>query len=91
MTITARNNSRERPDHGSRGVTVLGSTGSIGINTLDVLGRHPERYRIMALTANTQVDRLFDQCQQFLPQKAVMLDPSAATRLKEKFSHEGLE
>lgn len=91
MTITAQNNTRERLDRGSRGVTVLGSTGSIGINTLDVLARHPERYRIMALTANTQVDRLFDQCCRFLPQKAVMLDPGAASRLKEKFRNQGLE
>ncbi|MDH3513902.1 MAG: 1-deoxy-D-xylulose-5-phosphate reductoisomerase [Gammaproteobacteria bacterium] len=91
MTITETNNSRERLDHGSRGVTVLGSTGSIGINALDVLARHPGRYRILALTANTQVDRLFDQCRQFLPQKAVMLDPRAATRLREKIRDQGLD
>lgn len=73
-----------------RGVTILGSTGSIGVNTLDVLARHPGRYRVMALTANTQVDRLFEQCRQFLPPKAVMLDPRSAAQLKEKIQNAGL-
>ncbi len=82
--------SDERADHGIRGVTILGSTGSIGINTLDVLARHPQRYRVVALTGNTQVDRLFDQCQQFLPRRAVMLEASAAARLKEKIQNAGL-
>ncbi len=77
-------------NHGIRGVTILGSTGSIGINTLDVLARHPGRYRVMALTANTQVDRLFEQCRQFLPPKAVMLDPRSAAQLKEKIQNAGL-
>jgi len=80
----------ERTDRGIRGVTILGSTGSIGVNTLDVLTRHPGRFRVLALTANTQVERLFDQCRQFLPQKAVMLDASAATRLKDKIQRAGL-
>jgi len=77
-------------DHGVRGVAILGSTGSIGANALDVLARHPTRYRIMALTAHTQVDRLFEQCQQFLPLKAVMLDARAALLLKEKIHKAGL-
>ncbi|MBI3545242.1 MAG: 1-deoxy-D-xylulose-5-phosphate reductoisomerase [Gammaproteobacteria bacterium] len=77
-------------DHGVRGVTILGSTGSIGINALDVLARHPTRYRVMALTAHTQVERLFEQCQQFLPLKAVMLDARAALQLKEKIQKAGL-
>jgi len=80
----------ERADRGMRGVTILGSTGSIGVNTLDVLTRHPGRFRILALTANTQVERLFEQCRQFLPQKAVMLDTHAAARLKDKIQREGL-
>ena len=81
----------ERSDRGIRGVTILGSTGSIGVNTLDVLTRHPGRYRVLALTANTQVERLFDQCRQFLPQKAVMLDANAATRLKDKIQQAGID
>src|SRR3989344_978734 len=91
MTITDKNSSRERPDRGIRGVTILGSTGSIGINTLDVLARHSGKYRIVALTANTQVDRLFEQCRRFLPLKAVMLDPRAAAQLKEKVQQAGLD
>ncbi|UCH53499.1 MAG: 1-deoxy-D-xylulose-5-phosphate reductoisomerase [Pseudomonadota bacterium] len=76
---------------GSRqGVTLLGSTGSIGINTLDVLAKHPERYRVVALTANTQVDRLYEQCQRFRPQRAVMLDSDAAGRLAEKLRLAGV-
>ncbi|MHB8744240.1 MAG: 1-deoxy-D-xylulose-5-phosphate reductoisomerase [Sulfuricaulis sp.] len=73
-----------------RGVTILGSTGSIGVNALDVLARHPGRYRVMALTANTQVDRLFEQCQQFMPPRAVMLDMRAAAQLKKKIQQAGL-
>ncbi len=90
MTSATKNSFDERTNHGMRGVTILGSTGSIGVNTLDVLARHPGRYRIMALTANTQVDRLFEQCQQFLPLRAVMLDTRAAAELKKKIQQAGL-
>ncbi|MEX2162683.1 MAG: 1-deoxy-D-xylulose-5-phosphate reductoisomerase [Sulfuricaulis sp.] len=90
MTTPKNNFTDERANHGVRGVTILGSTGSIGINTLDVLARHPDRYRIMALTANTQVERLFEQCQKYLPPKAVMLDPHSAIRLKEKVRKSGI-
>ena len=91
MTITDKNSSMERHEHNIRGVTILGSTGSIGINTLDVLARHSAKYRIVALTANTQVDRLFEQCRRFLPRKAVMLDPRAAAQLKGKIKQAGLD
>ncbi|GAB4298876.1 MAG: 1-deoxy-D-xylulose-5-phosphate reductoisomerase [Thiohalomonadaceae bacterium] len=63
------------------GVTVLGATGSIGRSTLDVLGRHRDRYRVVALTANTQVDKLYEQCLDFRPAYAVMADAAAAERL----------
>lgn len=65
-----------------QGVTLLGSTGSIGGATLDVLARHPQRFRIFALSASTQVERMLDQCRRFRPQRAVMLDPAAAEKLK---------
>ena len=55
-------------------VTVLGSTGSIGVNTLDVLARHPERYSVYALTANRSLDTLFAQLEQFSPRYAVLAD-----------------
>ena len=71
------------------GVTVLGATGSIGLSTLDVLARHPERYRVVALTANRQVDRLYQQCLQFTPEYAVMADPNAAEQLRSRLQAAG--
>ena len=71
-------------------LTVLGSTGSIGVSTLDVIGRHPDKYKVYALTANTQVDDLFAQCQQFLPEVAVMRDESAASNLEQLVQSAGL-
>ncbi len=65
-------------------VTLLGSTGSIGVSTLNVLAQHPDKYRIYALAANKSVDILFEQCKQFQPEVAVMLDPTAANSLAEK-------
>ena len=59
-------------------VTVLGSTGSIGVSTLDVLARHPERYRVYALTANQSVDALFNQIEVFSPRYAVLADATLA-------------
>ena len=53
-------------------ITVLGSTGSIGKSTLDVVSRHPERYEVFALSAATQVDLMLEQCACFRPQFAVM-------------------
>ena len=63
------------------GVTLLGSTGSIGSSTLDVIARHPARFRVFALTANSSVDKLAAQCVRFQPRYAVMADADAATRL----------
>lgn len=63
-------------------LTVLGSTGSIGKSTLDVVARHPDKYQITALTANQQDELLFEQCQRFHPRYAVLLDEVACERLK---------
>lgn len=71
-------------------LTVLGSTGSIGASTLDVVARHPDKFRIVALTANLQVDLLFRQCVQFRPQYAVLLEEDAATRLRQLVREAGL-
>ncbi|PHS70941.1 MAG: 1-deoxy-D-xylulose-5-phosphate reductoisomerase [Methylophaga sp.] len=71
-------------------VTLLGSTGSIGISTLDVLSQHPDKYKVYALTANCSVETLFKQCQQFQPTIAVMLDESSAEKLAEKLKYVGL-
>ena len=72
-------------------ITVLGSTGTIGVNTLDVVARHIERFRVIALTANRQVERLFEQCRQFHPDYAVMLDPDCAEELRGKVRLAGLD
>jgi len=73
------------------GVTVLGATGSIGVSTLDVLARHPDRYRAVALSANRDVDKLFAQCQSFRPNFAVMADPDAADKLEQRLHSAGSE
>lgn len=73
------------------GVTVLGSTGSIGVSTLDVMARHPERFKAVALTANTQVERMLEQCLKHRPEFAVMVNELAAEQLKNKLQVAGLE
>lgn len=70
-------------------LTVLGSTGSIGKSTLDVVARHPDKYQITALTANQQDDLLFDQCKKFQPRYAVLLDEAASERLKKNLQASG--
>ncbi|MBI1771930.1 MAG: 1-deoxy-D-xylulose-5-phosphate reductoisomerase [Burkholderiales bacterium] len=60
---------------------ILGSTGSIGVSTLDVVARHPDRYGVFALTAHTQVAKLAEQCAQFLPQVVVVGTAQAADEL----------
>ena len=71
-------------------LTILGSTGSVGVNTLDVVARHPDRFGIVALTARHQVDLLFEQCVRFAPKFAVMLEPRAADALAAKIGESGL-
>ena len=70
-------------------VTVLGSTGSIGKNTLDVIARHPERFEVFALSASTQTDLLLTQCAQFRPRYAVMASAPHARDLAEKIQSNG--
>jgi 1-deoxy-D-xylulose-5-phosphate reductoisomerase len=67
-------------------LTILGATGTIGVNTLDVVARHPERFNIFALTGATQVEKLFQQCLQFRPRYAVMTEQAAANELREKLA-----
>ncbi|WP_423185721.1 1-deoxy-D-xylulose-5-phosphate reductoisomerase [Alishewanella sp. d11] len=70
-------------------VVILGATGSIGCSTLSVLAAHPDRFRVLALTAATGVDKLFAQCQQFTPRFAAMQDPAAALLLQKKLKDAG--
>ena len=72
-------------------ITILGSTGSIGQSTLDVLARHPERYEVYALTAAKQVDVMLAQCVQFQPELAVMVDIGAGRVLADKLQALGLK
>jgi 1-deoxy-D-xylulose-5-phosphate reductoisomerase len=71
-------------------LTVLGATGSIGQNTLDVVARHSERYRVFALTAARQVDTLFEQCRRHRPRYAVMVDRDSAAALRARVRDAGL-
>jgi len=65
-----------------KGVCILGATGSIGISTLDVVARHPGRYRVVALTANRDAEGLAAQCRRHRPALAVMAEAGAAARLR---------
>ena len=71
-------------------ITILGSTGSIGVNTLDVIARHPDRFEVFALTGAKQVDLMLQQCLQFKPSMVVMAHAEAATQLQEKLDAHGL-
>ncbi|MBC7456597.1 MAG: 1-deoxy-D-xylulose-5-phosphate reductoisomerase [Massilia sp.] len=62
-------------------ITILGATGSIGVSTLDVLARHPDKYRVFALSAYSRVEELAEQCARFRPQRAVVGTLEAANRL----------
>ena len=75
---------------GVKSVAILGSTGSIGVSTLDVIARHPDRFRVHSLTAYHNTDRLFEQCRQFSPDVVVMVDADAALDLERKLSGVGL-
>ncbi len=71
-------------------LTILGSTGSIGTSTLDVVARHPDRYEVFALSAATQVDLMLAQCARFRPRYAVMASAEHARQLDEKIKANGL-
>ncbi len=71
-------------------VAILGSTGSIGVSTLEVIGRHRERFEVFALTASTQVERLLAQCIEFRPTYAVMASSAHARELEQKCRALGL-
>ncbi len=87
MTLTAASDPTPSP----RRVTVLGSTGSVGCNTIELLLRQPENYEIEAITAQTNVDRLAAQARQLKPRLAVIGDASLHGRLKEALAGTGIE
>ena len=71
-------------------LTILGSTGSIGESTLDVVSRHPEKFRVFALAGHRQVDKLVAQCKQFRPEYAVVGDAGHAAELDKKLKQESI-
>ena len=73
-----------------RGIAILGSTGSIGLSTLDVIARHPDRYRVVALSANRDARGILQQCREFRPQLAAMADPDSASELERLLAAEGI-
>jgi 1-deoxy-D-xylulose-5-phosphate reductoisomerase len=73
-----------------RRITILGSTGSIGASTLDVVARHADRFEVVALSARNQVGALIEQCRAFRPRIAVMLEAGAALELERRVRADGL-
>ena len=72
-------------------LAILGSTGSVGASTLAVVARYPERFRVVALSADRQVERLFEQCLQLRPDYAAMADPASARQLMVRVREAGLK
>lgn len=81
---------RQHRQQASIGVTVLGATGTIGVNTLDVLSRHPERFHVVALTAHRNAERLAEQCLRFRPRYAVVGRAEEARALQERLREAGV-
>jgi 1-deoxy-D-xylulose-5-phosphate reductoisomerase len=71
-------------------IAILGATGSIGASTLDVIARHPSRFRVTALTANRQVDELAELCRRYRPDYACVADASQGPRLRERLASAGV-
>ncbi|MDD2759263.1 MAG: 1-deoxy-D-xylulose-5-phosphate reductoisomerase [Methylomonas sp.] len=69
-----------------KGICILGATGSIGVSTLDVVARHPDQYRVVALTANGNVDALYEQCLAHHPEYAVVVMESKAEEFKQRIA-----
>lgn len=85
VSLTSRNNSVQQHQ-----VCILGSTGSIGESTLDIIQRHPERFTVISLSAHSRVDKMLVQCLAFKPQHVVMGSEQAAASLKEKLTAHGV-
>jgi 1-deoxy-D-xylulose-5-phosphate reductoisomerase len=71
-------------------VCILGSTGSVGVNTLDVIARHPDRYEVFALSAHARIDELLAQCARWRPRYAALPAGAPARALRERLAAEGI-
>ncbi|MDD2662040.1 MAG: 1-deoxy-D-xylulose-5-phosphate reductoisomerase, partial [Methylococcales bacterium] len=67
-----------------KGICILGATGSIGVSTLDVVARHSSLYKVVALTANTNIDTLYEQCLEHHPEIVVVVDEDKARIFEQK-------
>ena len=72
-------------------ITILGSTGSVGQSTLDVVALHPDKYSVSTLTANSNVDKMLAQCKVYQPKRVVMFEDAAAERLRAELAKFGLD
>jgi len=68
-----------------KNISILGATGSVGVNTLDVIERHPELFSVTALTTNENIDLLYDQCEKFRPKLAVVTNKTLADKFIARF------
>ena len=75
----------------AKGICILGSTGTIGVNTLDVISRHPNDFNVIALTANKNLEKFQEQCLHYQPLYAVMVDEAKAEQLKKILIKAGCE
>ena len=71
-------------------IAILGSTGSVGSSTLDVIGRHPDRFEVFALSGHRRLDELLAQCRQWRPRFVAVPGSEQARRLREALAAEGL-
>lgn len=69
-----------------KGICILGATGSIGVSTLDVVARHPDKYKVVALTANANIDALYEQCLKHYPQYVVVVQEDKAEEFRQKIA-----
>ena len=69
-----------------KSITILGSTGSIGVNTLDIINHHRDEFSVFALTCHNKIEKLLEQCQQFQPKHVVIVDESAAQKFREQMA-----
>ena len=74
-----------------RNVSILGSTGSIGVSTLDVIARHPDRFRVFALSASSRIEELALQCERFRPRYAAIADEARADALRTRLAGTGCD
>ena len=92
MTVLAtRQNVQANPSHSPRRLTVLGATGSIGCSTLDIVGHHPERFEVVALVGNSNIDLLAEQARKHNAVLAVTADPDRYEALRQALEGSGIE